>query len=54
MIRAYKVDDGYTLRTDDGIVIPLTENEGHALYLLVAAELERVRRTLEEPEAHDA
>jgi hypothetical protein len=54
VIRAYKSDAGYTLISDDGVVIPLTANEAHSVYMLVAAELDRVRRTLEEPEAHDA
>lgn len=40
--------------SDDGVIVPLTANEAHAVYLLVAEDLDRTRRALEEPEPHDA
>ena len=54
MIRAHKSESGYILMSDDGVIVPLTANEAHAVYLLVAEDLDKARRALEEPEAHDA
>lgn len=55
MIRAHRADSGnIVLISDDGVVVPLTANEAHAVYLLVAEDLDRARRALEEPEAPDA
>lgn len=52
MITAYKTDTGYCLLTSDGVTIPLSPNEAHAIYVLVAAELARLRR--QESEEADA
>jgi len=55
VIRANRAPSGgIVLISDDGVVIPLSPNEAHAVYLLVADELDKARRALEEPEAHDA
>lgn len=52
VITAYKTDGGYCLLTSDGVTIPLSPNEAHAIYVLVAAELARLRR--QESEEADA
>ena len=54
MIRAHKSESGYILMSDDGVIVPLTANEAHAVYLLVADELDKARRAQEEADAHDA
>ena len=49
MIRAHRNESGHILlMSDDGIIIPLTANEAHAVYLLVAEELARLRRQEQE------
>lgn len=52
MIRAHKTADGYVLMSDDGVIVPLTPNEAHSVYVLVAAELAELRR--KETEEADA
>ena len=55
MIRANRAPSGgIVLISDDGVVVPLTANEAHAVYLLVADELDKARRAQEEADAHDA
>ena len=48
VIRAFRTDSGYTLISDDGVIVPLSANEAHSIYMLVADELDKARRGQEE------